>query len=188
MYKRIGLSGLAVLSLMAGAAAQAADVQPGFYAGVGIGNGTIEVDEVDFDESDTAFKIFGGYSFNENFAVELTYLDGGAPEMTVSGIGGTGSVEAEVTGLNVAALGRIPLASTFAIFGKIGLTSYDVEATGRINNQVIIQGSDSSEEITYGIGGAFSFGPSFEMRAEYEMADINDGDYSLLSVSGLFRF
>jgi opacity protein-like surface antigen len=157
MYKRIGLTGLAVLSLMAGAAAQA-DTQPGFYAGVGIGSGTIEVDEVDFDESDTAFKIFGGYQFNENFAVELTYLDGGAPEMTVSGPGVTGSVEAEV------------------------------EATGRVNNQVIVSGSDSSEEITYGVGGAFSFGPSFEMRAEYEMADINDGDYSLLSVSGLFRF
>jgi opacity protein-like surface antigen len=187
MYKRIGLTGLAVLSLMAGAAAQA-DTQPGFYAGVGIGSGTIEVDEVDFDESDTAFKIFGGYQFNENFAVELTYLDGGAPEMTVSGPGVTGSVEAEVTGLNAAVLGRIPLASTFAIFGKIGLTSYDVEATGRVNNQVIVSGSDSSEEITYGVGGAFSFGPSFEMRAEYEMADINDGDYSLLSVSGLFRF
>jgi OmpA-OmpF porin, OOP family len=190
MYKRIGLSGLAVLSLLAGAAAQA-EIRPGFYAGVGVGSGTIEVDGVedfDFDESDTAFKIFGGYSFNENFAVELTYLDGGAPEMTVSAPGVTASLEFEASGLSAAVLGRLPLADSFAIFGKVGLTSYDLEATGRINGEEFFSGKDSSEEITYGIGGSFSFGPSFEMRAEYEMGAINDADYSLFSVSGLFRF
>jgi OOP family OmpA-OmpF porin len=188
MYKRIGLTGLAVLSLMAGAAAQAADSQPGFYAGVGIGTGSVEVGAAGFDENDTAFKIFGGYSFNQHFAVELTYLDGGAPEMTVSDGFDTGSVETELSGLNVAALGRIPLAESFAIFGKLGITSYDAEVTGRINGQVIANLKGSSEEIMYGVGGSFSFGPSFEMRAEYEMADFDGGEHTMLSVSGLFRF
>ena len=27
---------------------------------------------VDIDDSDTGFKIYGGYSFNDNFAVELS--------------------------------------------------------------------------------------------------------------------
>jgi hypothetical protein len=39
----------------------------------------------------------------------------------------------------------------------------------------------------YGIGGAMSFGGNFEARLEYEALNV-DGDASMISVSGLFRF
>ena len=76
------LNGFAIVSLAFGAAAHA-EVTPGFYVGASIGQGTVKVDSVDFDESDTAFKVFGGYSFNQHFAIELAYFDGGDAEMSL---------------------------------------------------------------------------------------------------------
>jgi OOP family OmpA-OmpF porin len=185
MYKRIALNGLAMLGLLAGATAYA-EQAPGFYAGVGIGEATIEVDDVDFDASDTAFKVFGGYSFNENFAVELTYFDGGSPNENFEFAGIGGSVDAEVDGLNASVVGRIPVGDTFSLFAKLGFASYDVKVTARAAG--FSESADGSDEdISYGLGAALGFG-SFEVRAEYEAIDVSDGSFNVLSVSGLFRF
>jgi Outer membrane protein beta-barrel domain len=186
MYKRVALNGLAVLGLLAGASAYA-EQAPGFYAGVGIGQATVQVDDVDFDDSDTAFKVFGGYNFNDNFAAEVTYFDGGAPSEDFDlGGGFSGSVEAEFTGLNFSAVGRIPVSESFAIFGKLGYASYDVKATARIED-ISESASDSGNDLSYGVGAAFSFG-QFDLRGEYEAVDVDGGAFNVLSVSGLFRF
>lgn len=180
MHKCPGLSALAALGLMAVTAAQA-DTQPGFYAGVGLGQSTIDVGLS--DDSDTSFKVFGGYSFNEHFAVELAYIDGGSVEERV----GPSSAEVEVTGLSAMAVGRLPVNDMFSVFGKLGLASYDVELT--FSDPFFGNGSvkESDEEVMYGIGAAFGFG-QFELRGEYEMVDVADGDFNLFSVSGLYRF
>ena len=48
-----------------------------FYLGASIGENYIEQDNVflgeDFDDSDTGYKVFGGYQFHRNFAVEANY-------------------------------------------------------------------------------------------------------------------
>lgn len=180
MHKCLGLSAFAALGLMAVTAAQA-DTQPGFYAGVGLGQSTIDVGLS--DDSDMSFKVFGGYSFNEHFAVELAYIDGGSVEERQ----GPSSVEVEVTGLSAMAVGRLPVNDTFSLYGKLGLASYDVEVT--FSDPFFGSGSvkDSDEEVMYGIGAAFGFG-QFELRGEYEMVDVSDGDFNLFSVSGLYRF
>lgn len=182
MYKRYGLSGLAVLGLMAGAAQ--AEVQPGFYAGAAIGQASIKVDDVGFDESDTAFKVFGGYTFNDYFALEAAYFDGGAPKMSSGGA----SVDAELTGLMAAAVGRLPLGESFSVFGKLGFTSYDFKVNGRVDGQTVASFDGSDEEVLYGVGAAMSFAQSFELRAEYEALDVSGGEYSVLSLSGVYRF
>jgi OOP family OmpA-OmpF porin len=189
MYKRVALNGLAVLGLLAGASAYA-EQAPGFYAGVGIGQATLEVDDldfVDFDASDTAFKVFGGYNFNANFAAEVSYFDGGAPSENLDFGGGfTGSIDGELTGLNFSAVGRIPVTQSFAIFGKLGYASYDVKATARIDD-ISESGSDSGNDLSYGAGVAFSFG-QFDLRGEYEAIDVDGGAFNILSVSGAYRF
>jgi Outer membrane protein beta-barrel domain len=185
MYKRFALNGLAMIGLLAGASAYA-EQAPGFYVGAGIGDATVEVDDVDFDASDTAFKVFGGYSFNQYFAVELTYFDGGSPSEDFSEFGVNGSVEAEIDGLNASMVGRIPVGDSFSLFGKLGFASYDVTATARAGN-VSASEDGSDEDISYGIGAAMGFG-QFEVRAEYEAIDVSGGNFSVLSVSGLYRF
>lgn len=180
--KRVALNGLALLGMFASASVLA-DVQPGFYAGAGVGKASIEIDDADFDADDTAFKVYGGYNFNQNFAVELTYLDGGNPDDRF----GPFSVEVAIDAINISAVGRLPVGEVFSLFGKVGFASYDVEVTARLGDA---SGSDdgSDEDLSYGIGGAFNLGPAFELRAEYEAIDVSDGSFTLLSVGGLYKF
>jgi OOP family OmpA-OmpF porin len=188
MYKRVAINGLAVLGLLAGASAYA-DHGPGFYAGVGLGDATVVADDVGimFDESDSAFKVFGGYSFSEHIAVELTYFDGGSPSQHVDFGFSSGTVEAEISGLNVSAIGRIPLGDVFSLFGRVGLATYDVNVTARIDD-VSASDDSSDNDLSYGFGAAFSFLQSFEVRAEYEAVDVSNGDFNTVSISGLFKF
>lgn len=183
MNKRVALNGWVLVGMFASASV-VADVQPGFYAGASLGKASIEVDDAGFDADDTAFKVFGGYTFNPNFAVELAFVDGGKPDERF----GAGQVEVAVDGLNLSAVGRLPVNDKFSVFGKLGFASYDVEAKGRIGNTVVASESGSDEDLSYGIGAAFNITPAIEVRAEYEAIDVSDGSFSLLSVGGVYRF
>lgn len=196
MRKRMALNGLALLGLLASTNVLA-EIQPGFYAGVGVGTATVELDTnqqlggFTFDSDDTAFKVFGGYNFNQYFAIEATYFDGGNPEETLFTLADArGTLEVGVSGLSAAAIGRVPLGEVFALYGKLGLASYDAEITGRLNGDVVEDGEAevSDDDVVYGVGAAFNVGSQFELRAEYEAISFSDGDFTLLSVSGLFKF
>jgi OOP family OmpA-OmpF porin len=188
MHKRLGLTVFAAFALSAAMAAQA-DVKPGFYAGASVGTTKLSDDAfdnsgIDIDDTDTGFKIFGGYSFNDNFAVELSWFDLG--EVTGRDAGDSFSVG--VSGLNASAVGRLPLSETFSLFGKLGFASYDLDA--HVNLAGIGSGSDSQSEtdLTYGVGGALSFGGQWEVRLEWEAINVDNGDANMLSVGGMYRF
>jgi OmpA-OmpF porin, OOP family len=183
MNKRVALNGLVLVGMFASAGALA-DVQPGFYAGAGLGKASIEIDDAGFDADDTAFKVFGGYNFNPNFALELAFIDGGKPDDRF----GIGSVEVAVDGINLSALGRLPVNEVFSVFGKLGFASYDVEIKGRIGNNVVASDDVSDEDLSYGIGAAFNLGAAVELRAEYEAIDVSDGSFTLLMASGVYKF
>jgi hypothetical protein len=78
------------------------------------------------------------------------------------------------------------VAEMFALFGKVGFASYDLEFDVSLGD---ISGSDSESEsdLLYGGGAALSFG-AFEVRAEYEVLNVEDGDVNMISLSGLYRF
>ena len=193
MYKRLGLTALAAFALTAAMAAQA-DVRPGFYAGGSVGTTKLGDDGfdgfgVDVDDSDTGFKIFGGYSFNDNFAVELSYFDLGEVSGRINDpFFGNISFDVGVSGLNASAVGRLPISDTFSLFGKLGFASYDVDGHATISG--VGSGSDSQSEtdMTYGLGAALSFGGQWEVRVEYEAINIDDGDANMLSVGAMYRF
>ncbi|HEV8334285.1 MAG TPA: outer membrane beta-barrel protein [Steroidobacteraceae bacterium] len=185
MYKRLGLSALAALALTASMAARA-DVQPGFYAGAGFGTTKINDDGFDdnVDDSDTGFKVFGGYSFNQNFAIEATYFDLGE----ASGSFDVGEdFDVGISGFGVAAVGVLPLSDMFSLFGKLGYASYDIDAHVEIVGVGSGNASDSQSDLTYGAGAALSFG-QFEARAEFEAINVDGGDANMISLSGLYRF
>src|SRR5688572_18536438 len=52
------------------------------YVGIGVGQAQFDLDDsglsvVSRDEKDTAFSIFGGFQFNQNWAAEIGYADFG---------------------------------------------------------------------------------------------------------------
>jgi hypothetical protein len=181
MDKRIGITAAALLALFAASVAGAEE--SGFYVGAGIGKSEVEVDDVDFDGDDTSFKVFAGYAFSPNLALEGAYFDGGTADETF----GPAVVEAEVSGFNASVVGSIPLGDVFTLFGRIGFAAYDVDVTGRIGNNTVASISDSDEDLSYGFGGAFTIG-KFQLRAEYESIDASGGSFNTMSLNGLYRF
>jgi OmpA-OmpF porin, OOP family len=182
MHKRTALNGLAIVSLAFGAAAYAEDA-PGFYVGASLGEASVEVNEASFDGSDTSFKVFGGYAFNQHFAVEAAWFDGGKADESF----GPATVEVELSGLNASAVGRLPLGNVFTLFGKVGFATYDAEISVRAPGQSLSE-DGSDEDLSYGVGGDFRFGRAFGLRAEYEVVDASDAEFNVLSVGGVYRF
>jgi hypothetical protein len=181
-----------------------ASAEPGFFVGASIGQSTTEAQQndifdtgenVEFDEDETGYKIFGGYMFNDYLGVELGYVDLGQPEDKFSDDGGEFDLklEAEASGFTANLVGEIPLGPV-DLFAKVGLISYDaeIEATliDNFDGEVLASGKadDDGEELMYGVGARLNIG-NFGVRAEYEMYDVGEiDDLSMISLGGELRF
>jgi OOP family OmpA-OmpF porin len=182
------ISGLAAMGLMMSAAAHA-EREPGFYVGAGVGSGTLDFDQNDFtvagvDDSDTAFKVYAGYTFNEFISVEAAYIDAGQPTEKINGV----SLQYDLSAVNVSVIGHLPLTESFELFGKAGLASYDYDAVLSFNGLTVDGGDDSDQDVSYGFGATYSFAGPFEIRGEYEFIEIDSGSYDVVSLSGVYKF
>ncbi|MGE0624376.1 MAG: outer membrane beta-barrel protein [Pseudomonadales bacterium] len=122
---RMAPIGLMIGALLYTSAAMAKD--DGFYIGASVGAASfqekvdIDFEDIDdFDESDFAFKIFGGYQFNGLFALEGGYVDFGKPSNS--------DIEVDAYGLDAFAVVGIPLGPIRG-FAKGGGIYWDAEAT-----------------------------------------------------------
>lgn len=164
---------LGVLGVVTLAATPIAAHAQNLYAGLSVGQFEDEV----LDDSDTAYKVFGGYQFMENFAVELTYADFGTVK--------EGGVEFDQTTFAVAGVGILPIGPQASVFGKIGINSWDVDAQACAGG-TCVSGSDSGTDPMYGVGFSYDFMMSTSVRVEYEWFEDDIGQ--LLSAGVSFKF
>jgi outer membrane immunogenic protein len=172
----------------------AAHADSGFYAGGSVGNAGTDLefeDGTDFDEDDFAWKAFGGYNFDifvVDLAVEGGYVNLGSPGGTVDlGGGMAADLDLDVDALTGFGLVGFEL-GPIGVFGKVGVVSWDAEAT----IEGIGSDDDSGTDPAYGVGARLSLG-SIELRAEYELFDIDvDGaessDLSMISAGLVWTF
>lgn len=168
---------LYLLTALAFSFAHAGDI----YAGAGIGTATIEDSEegLSFDDSSTAWKIFGGYQFHENFAAELAYLDFGEANDTVDDV----RVEAEIDGWSASLLAMTTSTSNLQVFGKVGYFDgeADVSALG-----LSVDNDDSG--LTLGAGVKANISDAFNLRIEFDWYDADLDDLWSLGVGAEVRF
>jgi OOP family OmpA-OmpF porin len=157
------------------------------YAGIGIGQTTADFEDCDFattcDHKDTGFKVFGGYRFNQNFALEGGYADLGEATFSIPGLA-SGSAEASTIFLN--AVGMIPLNPQFSLFGKAGLHMWDAKESGQVFGTPFSI-SDDGVDLTFGLGVQANFG-QFALRLEWEHYDMDGFEVQSLGLSGIIRF
>ena len=186
--------------LVAGAGAAALAAVPnlanaGGYVGVGVGEATVEVDTSDidpafsdFDESDTAWKIFGGWMFTEHLGVEVAYMDFGDMDsnLGIPFLDGSEGIDVQADGFALYGVGKIPVGPV-DLFGKLGMISYDVKASIKnIPGFENVNADDDGEEFAWGVGATWNIG-AFGIRAEYEGFDIAD-EASLFTLSAQYSF
>lgn len=177
-----------------------------WYMGASIGqveaDTEINAGTASLDEDDTAWKVFGGYKFNQYFATELFYTDLG--ESSLKGdngdtfsTGGTNYVftadsasivtEAKTIGISVVA--SYPVHKYFEPFAKVGVHRWDIDLTVGASTLGSSSTSDDGTDIMYGVGFDIPINESFAIRAEWERYDLdeyNEGDF--LSAGLMYRF
>jgi len=122
------LAGFAAVPTLAMAQAKG-NAELGFYAGASIGQSKSDCGGSggSCDDKDTAYRIFGGYKFHPNIAVEGGYAPLGE---TSASFGALGSVTAEANAWDIVGVGSFPLGNNFSIFGKLGFYNAEVKLGG----------------------------------------------------------
>lgn len=154
--------------------------QNGFYAGASIGQATIDACDgvTNCDDEDTSWKIFGGWEFNRNIALEAAWVDFGEVSGSIDG----SKVSAEVDGWALAGKFMLPLNEQFGVFGKLGMIMWDVEGGGAASGF-----DDDGTDLMFGIGAQYMFTDQFGIVGEWEWYDI-DNDVDLFSIGALYKF
>ena len=205
--------GLLALAVSACPFVMAAD--PGWYGGVSVGQSRASIDDAritsglagsglattSIDDKnkgyDTGYKLFGGYQFNRNFALEGGYFDLGKFGFSAITVpAGTLNGEMKVKGLNLDLVGTLPLTEKFSAFGRVGATYAEAADTYSGTGAVSVLDPNPKKQDTnykYGLGLQYDFTQKLAMRLEAERYRINDavgnrGDIDLLSVGLIFRF
>ena len=206
-----GKLSLLTLALMAAPFAMAQDA--GWYGGANLGQSNASIDDarisndllgsglvttsIDDDDRDRGFKLFGGYQVNKYFAVEAGYFDLGQFGFVANTVP-TGSLSGniKIKGLNLDAVGTLPITEKFSAFGRLGVayahTDGSFVGTGAVN---VLNPSPSARDtnLKVGLGVQYAFTEALSLRAEIERYRINDavgnkGDVDLASIGLVYRF
>ena len=205
----LGLAGLGSL-IAASAFAQEGGY---YYGGLSVGQSRAKIDEARIsasllgagltttsmarDERGSAFKLFGGYQFNRNFALEGGYFNLGKFGFTSTTVpAGTLTGQIKLQGLNLDLVGTLPLSERFAAIARVGAQSAMARDTFSGTGAVgVLNPSPSKRELNYkvGVGLQYEISRSFMLRAEAERYRINDavgnhGGVNVVSLSLVVPF
>ena len=141
------------------------------------------VDESGIDGDDTGAKFFGGYKFNDYFAIEGGYYDFG--DIIDSGSLTNPSSRLEIEGVSLAAVGFIPASDNVSWFGKIGIHYWDADTVGSISTPL---STNSDTDTFYGVGLDYVINDRWSLRGEIERYEVEDLDLNVGSVGVSFKF
>ena len=168
------------LLIVFGPTALAQDV--GFYGGASFGQSKIE------GETDTGWKIFGGYQINKSFGVELGYVNIGKVKESAAFPPpfGAFTVSIDAKAWQLVAVGTLPINDRFGVFGKLGFARWDADlkCTGFLAGC----DDDSGTDLTFGVGVKYNLTPNLAVRGEWESFDLGDADADLLLITVVYKF
>jgi len=185
------LAGFAAVPTLAMAQAKGGNADLGFYAGISAGQSKTAdcPGGGSCDDKDTAYRVFGGYKFHPNIAVEGGYSPLGETSSSFPG----GSLKAEANAWDIVGVGSFPLGNNFSVLGKLGFYNAEIKLSG------LASGKKTTTDLTYGIGGQYDFNRNLGLRLEWnryskvKAPDVGtvsggDTDIDVLSVGALWRF
>ena len=187
----------AALFALAAASTPALSKDTGWYGGLGIGQSTFvgACDGISSPDScqekDTAWKIFGGYQFNRNFAGEFGYTDLGKTTLSLAGFG---SASTGANGFELTGVGSLPVNQQLSVYGRLGFFLWNVDfkdGTGLFGGSA----SASGMGLTFGFGASFNVATNAALRLEWQrykdLGDANTtgkGDIDLIGAGLVVKF
>ncbi|MDN3651285.1 outer membrane beta-barrel protein [Thalassotalea ponticola] len=213
MKGKIKILAALCLSTSSVAHAESVDADNTMYVGGFIGQATYDLASNDFgvdsfDDSDTSFKLIGGYQINAYISIEGGYTNLGELTFSLSesvGLevigGGTfdtlidGSVE--VDGLIINVVGSYPVAEQVSIYAKVGMFSWDsqLESYMEFNSSdpqipsesFSVSESEDGSDVFYGLGLTYHWN-DISFRAEYELFESDSDQIDVFSIGAVYNF
>jgi len=183
------------------------DYSTGWYIGgnVGISTANIDKDKItqnftnpsySDDEENLGYKLFGGYQFNKNFALEGGYFNLGKFNYSLATPSGTLNGDMKVKGLNLDAVAILPITEKFSAFARIGANYAQAKDSFSSTGTISMQDTNpkkSDLNYKFGAGLQYAVTDALALRLEAERYRINDavgnnGDIDLLSIGLIYKF
>jgi OOP family OmpA-OmpF porin len=150
------------------------------------------------DVRSSAFKLLGGYQFNKNFALEGGYYDLGKFGYTAT-TSPSGSLTGDIKlrGLNLDAVGMLPINDKFSALGRLGLIYTEAKdnfaSSGAVATPTTPSPSKNAINFKAGVGLQYNLTESLGLRAEAERYRIDDavgsqGDVNMYSLGLVYQF
>lgn len=114
------------------------------------------------DKSDSGYKVYGGYEFNPNWAVEVGYTDFGKTEGAV----GAFRAEIEAQAISVVGVLRGQFANDWAGVVRLGIASVNSKLTSNFGNT-----SETEAKAYAGIGLEYAITKAFKLTASADFTD-----------------
>ncbi len=165
------------------------------YVGIGVGQSRIKLDcsgTDTCDKTDTAFRLFGGYQFSPNLALEAAYYDQGKAHLTASDFE-LGSVGAEFKGHGVGLWGMLTLPlEAVTVFAKVGMVSSSLKLDASSSTFGRASGSERHTRAAWGLGASYGFASQWVARLDYERLRLRFMDegvsVDLVTLGAHYRF
>jgi OOP family OmpA-OmpF porin len=112
-----------------------------------------------------------GYGINRNLAIEAGYIDFGKAKYSASYAGGTATGDLKAGGLDLVALGILPLTDKFSIFGKAGAVALKAKSSLTADaSAVTATGKATANEVRplIGLGASYKIANNVDLRTEFD--------------------
>jgi OOP family OmpA-OmpF porin len=180
------------------------------YFGLGVGQSHSQIDDQQTTNSllrtfnspgsfsselqDTSYKVFGGYQFNRNIALEAGYFNLGKFTYSTALPGGTMNGRYEIEGLNLDLVGTMPLSTRWSALARMGVqytNTRDAFSGPGLPASAPVDNSQRANGGKVGVGLQYEMTPSVFVRAEAERHRVKDGlgsngDVNAFSMSLVF--
>jgi OOP family OmpA-OmpF porin len=211
LIKASGTLGLVALAGIVSPCTFAAD--SGWYVGGNVGQSRAKIDDeriisgllgggfattsISNDDRHFGYKVFGGYQFGKYFALESGYFDLGKFGFTANTQPpGTFSGNIKLKGVNLDAVGILPVTNKYFGFARIGVNYAEARDTFAGTGAVhVLDPNRKQRAVNYkfGLGLEYDFTESVGVRVEAERYRISDavgnkGDIDLASIGMVYRF
>ena len=133
------------------------------YIGFNIGQSNLKLNNGNgafgFERSKNVYNLYGGSYFNDFIGLEIGYADFGRINR------GGGQTKAD--GFNLGVVGKLPLAPSFNLLGRLGTTYGRTDVSSNIASGVVA-GKETGWGGSYGIGAEFLFNPELSAVLQYD--------------------
>ena len=112
----------------------------------------------------TSYSVTAGHLFSDDFGAELTYLNFGTARRAGGGV--------SARGLNLSAVGKLPLGQYFALEGKVGAT-YGITHVNALAGSGVSSGKAKGFGLGYGAALDLNIGRHLQGQVGWEQHDFH---------------